>query len=158
MLDRSTGGGDGGVAADWLLLQFLYSGHLCSTPNCVAEVDALNMSAIAALVGAGCVVLSASEIRVRPIPLLAGAVGAFAFAAWASFRAELSIMPLIDAVLMVVPIVLFLYLEPTRRATDRHTARMESYAHRLYWLAMALLLLAWFAIVFAVLTAATFGR
>jgi hypothetical protein len=70
--------------------------------------ESLNLSVIGAVVGIGCVGLSACTARIRPTLLLAATVGAFAFAAWASFRSGLVIMPLVDVVLMVVPIGLLM--------------------------------------------------
>jgi hypothetical protein len=115
----------------WFLGQFLLDPTRCGGPGCETMRAALNLSVISAVVGIGCVVLLAGtnafniRIRIPPRLLLVAATGAFAIAAVASVRAGLIILPLIDVVLMLVPIGLLLAHELTQRGTERLNTRRD---------------------------------
>src|SRR3954470_23463862 len=116
----------------WFLGQFLLDPGRCGGAGCETMRAALTLSVISAVVGIGCVVLLAGtnafniRIRIPPRLLLVAATGAFAFAAVASVRAGLIILPLIDVVLMLVPIGLLLAHELTQRGTERLNTRRDS--------------------------------
>jgi hypothetical protein len=151
--------GAGLLVVAWCFGQFVYAPVFCGGPSCGPARAALTVSLIIALVGIGCVVLDAVIIQIPPTPLLIAAMGAFVAAALVCLQAKLVLMPLIDIVLMIVPIGLFLALgEPSRRTTDGPTARKASYAYWGYWLTMALFSLTWLATLFVTLAVATFRR
>src|SRR5215204_5073483 len=102
------------VFVGWFLGQFLLTPDRCGGPGCGTMRAALTLSVISAFVGIGCVVLLAcnnafnTHIRISPSLLLVAATGAFAFAAVASVKAGLIILPLFDVMLMLVPTGLLL--------------------------------------------------
>jgi hypothetical protein len=120
------------VFVGWFLDQFLLDPARCWGPGYGTMGAALNLSVISAVVGIGCVVLLACtnaftiQIRIPPNLLLVAATGAFAIAAVASVKAGLIILPLIDVVLMLVPIGLLLANELTPHGTERQNTRRES--------------------------------
>jgi hypothetical protein len=135
------------VFVGWFLGQFLLDPVRCGWPGCEAMRATLNLSVVSAVVGIGCVVLlacnNAFNIRVQPILLLVAATGAFAFAAVASVKAGLIILPLIEVMLMLVPTGLLLANELPRSGTDRQNKRREY----LIWVLVGLTILTVFAVV-----------
>ena len=119
------------VFVGWFLGQFLLDPTRCGGPGCETMRAALNLSVISAAVGISCVVLVAGtnafniRIRIPPNLLLVAATVAFAIAAVASVRAGLIILPLIDVVLMLVPIGLLLADDLTQCGTKHQNTRRD---------------------------------
>jgi hypothetical protein len=113
----------------WFLGQFLLEPARCGGPGCETMRADLNLSLVSAVVGIGCIVLlacsNAFNIRISANLLLLAAASAFAIAAVAGVKAGLIILPLIDVVLMLVPIGLILANELTQHGTERQNTRRE---------------------------------
>jgi hypothetical protein len=133
----------------WFLGSFLLAPVHCGGSRCETMRAFLNLSVISALVGIGCLFLFAFRSRIPRILLLGAATGAFASAAVDSVKAGLVLMPLVDVMLMLVPVGILGANELTRSTTEPQNKR-RAY---LIWALVSLTVV----IAFAVVTSLLFG-
>jgi hypothetical protein len=100
---------------DWGLGAFLFADYHCGGPDCRAMEAALNLSAVSAFIGLGCVVLTAlvdgrraTGFAFRPGLLLAAAAGVCGFVALASLAVRAT--PFLGLLLFLFPFPLIAML------------------------------------------------